>query len=143
MISLLTGSLVVITFLIIGVRMAVVFGVLTFLLNYIPNIGSMIALCLPIPIIIIVRHATPRHAIPLHSATTTTTTPYYSHLQSISLSDCCYWWWRWWRCCYWYLSLLVAAAAAAGGGAGGACECCCCNQLLFVLRLLSAPRTMS
>ena len=33
------------------VRLASVFGLLTFLLNYIPNVGSMIAMLLPIPVI--------------------------------------------------------------------------------------------
>jgi AI-2 transport protein TqsA len=53
MISLLTGFLVMTTFLVLGVRLAVVFGVLTYLLNYIPNVGSVIALLLPIPLIVI------------------------------------------------------------------------------------------
>ena len=35
------------------VRMAMVFGVLTFLLNFIPNIGSIIAQLLPVPIVIL------------------------------------------------------------------------------------------
>eukprot|EP01048_Picozoa_sp_COSAG05_P022001 COSAG05_NODE_4237_length_1611_cov_1.739766_2_plen_161_part_00 len=35
------------------VRLYFLFGLLTFLLNYIPNIGSMVAMCLPIPIIIV------------------------------------------------------------------------------------------
>jgi AI-2 transport protein TqsA len=48
----MTGLMVTSTFLVIGVRMAVVFGVITFLLNYIPNVGSMIALLLPVPIIL-------------------------------------------------------------------------------------------
>jgi hypothetical protein len=52
-ISLATGALVMVTFLITEVRMAVVFGVLTFLLNFIPNIGSFVALFLPIPIILL------------------------------------------------------------------------------------------
>ena len=34
-------------------RLAVLFGLLAFLLNYIPNIGSMLAMLLPIPIIIV------------------------------------------------------------------------------------------
>jgi AI-2 transport protein TqsA len=36
---------------ILQVRLASVFGLLTFLLNYIPNVGSMIAMLLPIPVI--------------------------------------------------------------------------------------------
>ena len=34
-------------------RAQVVFSVLTFLLNFIPNIGSMIAIVMPIPIILV------------------------------------------------------------------------------------------
>ena len=34
----------------LGLRMAFVFGLLTFLLNFIPNIGSIIATLLPLPL---------------------------------------------------------------------------------------------
>jgi len=36
-----------------GVRLALVFGVLTFLCNFIPSIGSVIATLLPIPLIVL------------------------------------------------------------------------------------------
>lgn len=52
-ISLMTGVLVTIVLGIFGVPLAVVFGTLAFVLNYIPNIGSMIAVILPIPIMIV------------------------------------------------------------------------------------------
>jgi predicted PurR-regulated permease PerM len=35
------------------VKLAIMFGILAFVLNYIPNIGSVIAMCLPVPIIIV------------------------------------------------------------------------------------------
>jgi predicted PurR-regulated permease PerM len=38
------------TFIACGVRMALVWGVMTFLLNFIPNVGSMMALVAPLPV---------------------------------------------------------------------------------------------
>jgi len=52
-ISLLTGLLVTICLGVFGVPLSTVFGLLAFVLNYIPNIGSMIAVVLPIPILIV------------------------------------------------------------------------------------------
>ena len=49
--SVLTGGLVAAALLICQVRLAVIFGLLSFMLNYIPNVGSMIAMVLPLPII--------------------------------------------------------------------------------------------
>jgi AI-2 transport protein TqsA len=49
-ISLLTGLAVMFTFIACGVRMALVWGVMTFLLNFIPNVGSMMALVAPLPV---------------------------------------------------------------------------------------------
>lgn len=48
--STTTGILVGLVLYVIGVQLAVVFGVLAFLLNFIPNIGSIISTLLPIPI---------------------------------------------------------------------------------------------
>jgi predicted PurR-regulated permease PerM len=47
-VSLFTGILVTVVLLIFGVDFAIVFGFLTFLMNYIPNIGSFIATAFPI-----------------------------------------------------------------------------------------------
>ncbi len=47
LISLLTGSLVGVILWLFGVDFAIVWAVLTFLLNFIPNIGSVIAVILP------------------------------------------------------------------------------------------------
>ncbi|MBZ0165913.1 MAG: AI-2E family transporter [Candidatus Omnitrophica bacterium] len=48
--STLTGVLVGVTLFVLGVKFAFVFGVLTILLNFIPNIGSIVATMLPIPV---------------------------------------------------------------------------------------------
>jgi AI-2 transport protein TqsA len=50
-ISTLTGVLVGATLAILHVQFAAVFGFLAFLLNFIPNVGSVIATLLPLPII--------------------------------------------------------------------------------------------
>jgi AI-2 transport protein TqsA len=49
-ISAVTGLLVWLILHLLGLRMASVFGLLTFLLNFIPNIGSIIATFLPLPL---------------------------------------------------------------------------------------------
>jgi AI-2 transport protein TqsA len=55
-ISTLTGVLVGTTLAILGVQFAAVFGFLAFLLNFIPNVGSVIATILPLPIIFLDPH---------------------------------------------------------------------------------------
>jgi len=47
-VSFVTGVLVTIVLMIFGVDFAIVFGFFTFILNYIPNIGSIIATALPL-----------------------------------------------------------------------------------------------
>ena len=49
-VSLITGILVTVVLMIFGVDFAIVFGFLTFILNYIPNIGSFIATAFPVAI---------------------------------------------------------------------------------------------
>jgi AI-2 transport protein TqsA len=51
--SVLTGLLVGLSLALLGVRFALVFGFLAFLLNFIPNIGAVIATLLPLPIVIL------------------------------------------------------------------------------------------
>lgn len=51
--SLVTGILVGTTLTVIGVDLAFLFGVLAFTLNFIPNIGSIVATALPIPIAVL------------------------------------------------------------------------------------------
>jgi len=48
--SAITGILVTLILAYMGLELAVVFGVLTFMLNFIPSIGSIIATLLPLPI---------------------------------------------------------------------------------------------
>lgn len=47
-VSLFTGVFVTIILLLFGVDFAIIFGFLTFLLNYIPNVGSFIATAFPV-----------------------------------------------------------------------------------------------
>jgi len=47
-VSLFTGTFVTILLLLFGVDFAIIFGFLTFLLNYIPNVGSFIATAFPV-----------------------------------------------------------------------------------------------
>lgn len=49
-VSLITGILVTVVLMIFGVDFAIIFGFLTFILNYIPNIGSFIATAFPMAI---------------------------------------------------------------------------------------------
>jgi AI-2 transport protein TqsA len=51
--SLLTGLVVWIVYLSVGLELAATFAILTIILNFIPNIGSIIAVLLPLPIAII------------------------------------------------------------------------------------------
>lgn len=48
-----TGLLVWLSLQLLGVKFAMVFGVLAFLLNFIPNVGSAIATVLPVPVILL------------------------------------------------------------------------------------------
>lgn len=50
MLSAVTGVLVAVLLAILGLRMATVFGILAFFLNFVPSIGSVIATVLPLPI---------------------------------------------------------------------------------------------
>ena len=53
MLSALTGTLTAVFLVACQVPLGTVFGLLAFLLNFIPNVGSIIAMVLPIPIIIL------------------------------------------------------------------------------------------
>lgn len=57
--SALTGFLVFLFLSIAGVPLSAVFGLLAFLFNFIPNVGSLIAMVLPLPIIILDETITP------------------------------------------------------------------------------------
>lgn len=49
--SAITGFLVWLVLFIFGIELAFIFGFLTFLLNFIPTIGSMLAVALPLPVV--------------------------------------------------------------------------------------------
>ncbi len=53
LISLATGVLVGLTLAVLGVDLALVFGLLAFLLNFIPSVGSIIATLLPVPVVVV------------------------------------------------------------------------------------------
>ena len=52
-VSAVTGVLVGLTLWAFGVQLALVFGLLAFLLNFIPSVGSIIATLLPVPMILL------------------------------------------------------------------------------------------
>jgi AI-2 transport protein TqsA len=58
-----TGLLVGLVLALFGVHAAVLFGLLTFLLNFIPNVGSFISIVLPIPIVWLAPNFTTTQAI--------------------------------------------------------------------------------
>jgi AI-2 transport protein TqsA len=51
--SLATGLLVGLTLSVLGVPLAAMFGLLAFLLNFIPSVGSIVATLLPLPIVLV------------------------------------------------------------------------------------------
>ena len=53
LISLATGAIAWVIFTSFGLELALVFAVLTFVLNFIPSIGSIIAVLLPVPIALV------------------------------------------------------------------------------------------
>jgi AI-2 transport protein TqsA len=57
-ISALTGTLVGVVLSLLGVDLAMVFGLTAFLLNFIPSVGSIIATLLPLPVVLISPDAT-------------------------------------------------------------------------------------
>ncbi len=59
LISAVTGVLVWMTLAIIGLKLAGVFGVLAFLLNFIPSIGSIVVTFLPVPIAVVQFQSSP------------------------------------------------------------------------------------
>jgi AI-2 transport protein TqsA len=58
-VSATTGVLTGAILYMLGVDLAIVFGLLAFLLNFIPSLGSIIATLLPLPIVLLAPQATP------------------------------------------------------------------------------------
>jgi AI-2 transport protein TqsA len=52
LLSTLTGLLVGAILMILGVDLALVFGLFAFLLNFIPSVGSIVAILLPLPVVL-------------------------------------------------------------------------------------------
>eukprot|EP00752_Nemacystus_decipiens_P006142 g5540.t1 len=52
MVGMLVATLVTGILWVLGVQMAYVFGIITFVLNFVPNLGAMIATFLPMPLVI-------------------------------------------------------------------------------------------
>jgi AI-2 transport protein TqsA len=52
-VSAVTGIIVAVVLMLLGVPFAFVFGVLAFMLNFIPSIGSFIATLLPLPVVLL------------------------------------------------------------------------------------------
>merc|ERR1719162_780275 len=50
--SFMTGVIVAIILLGIGIKLAALFGIMSFVLNYIPNVGSVMAMVLPTPVVL-------------------------------------------------------------------------------------------
>jgi predicted PurR-regulated permease PerM len=53
LLSAMTGAIVGIIMVLCGVKIGAVWGLLAFMLNFIPNVGSMIAMVLPLPFILL------------------------------------------------------------------------------------------
>lgn len=53
LLSVVVGVLIGLIYAVLGVQMAALFGVVAFLTNFIPNVGALIATCLPIPVILL------------------------------------------------------------------------------------------
>eukprot|EP00958_Prasinococcus_capsulatus_P025483 scaffold4361_cov341-Prasinococcus_capsulatus_cf.AAC.2 len=53
LLAVITGALVAAVLLLLGVDMALVFGVITFVLKYIPEAGPIVAVLLPLPLVLV------------------------------------------------------------------------------------------
>lgn len=53
MLSFVTGLVVALILIILQIKLAVLFGIMSFVLNYIPNVGSVIAMFLPTPVVLL------------------------------------------------------------------------------------------
>jgi len=57
-VSALTGACVWLLLTLLGVEMALVFGLFAFLLNFVPNVGSLVATLMPLPIVLLGDYST-------------------------------------------------------------------------------------
>ena len=65
--SFMTGVIVAIILLGIGIKLAALFGIMSFVLNYIPNVGSVMAMVLPTPVKRPAIRYESRHSVPSSS----------------------------------------------------------------------------
>ena len=63
LVSVITGVLVGLTLTLLGIDMALMFGLFAFLLNFIPSIGSVISTLLPLPVVLVTPGISPAIAI--------------------------------------------------------------------------------
>jgi AI-2 transport protein TqsA len=63
LLSGVTGVLVGAVLSVLNVPAAVLFGLLTFMLNFIPNVGSFISILLPLPIVLLAPDFSPAHKV--------------------------------------------------------------------------------
>jgi AI-2 transport protein TqsA len=59
LVSMITGVAVGLTLTLLGVEMALMFGLFAFLLNFIPSIGSVISTLLPLPVVLVTPEMSP------------------------------------------------------------------------------------
>jgi AI-2 transport protein TqsA len=62
-VSMVTGVMVGLTLTLLGIEMALMFGLFAFLLNFIPSIGSVISTLLPLPVVLVSPGISPAVAI--------------------------------------------------------------------------------
>lgn len=53
LVSVLFGGCVALLFIVLGVDLAILFGMVAFFLNYIPEVGALISILIPIPVILL------------------------------------------------------------------------------------------
>ena len=63
LVSVITGVLVGFTLTLLGVNMALMFGLFAFLLNFIPSVGSVISTLLPLPVVLVTPGISPAAGI--------------------------------------------------------------------------------
>ena len=63
LVSVITGVLVGLTLTLLGVKMALMFGLFAFLLNFIPSVGSVISTLLPLPVVLVSPELSPVAAV--------------------------------------------------------------------------------
>ncbi|MBT3201262.1 MAG: AI-2E family transporter [Phycisphaerales bacterium] len=63
MVSVITGVLVGLTLTLLGVEMALMFGLFAFLLNFVPSVGSVISTLLPLPVVMVSPNLSPTVAV--------------------------------------------------------------------------------